>query len=505
MTTPAATKTDLLLMGLLLDRPIHGYELYQTIQGEGIDGWFSISAAGVYYSLRKLHEHGLVVESRQRRGGSASKSIYRLTASGRSAFMQAMEAELASQEEPSLNYDLAIYLLNRVPMGRALPPLERREAFLAQRAKAVQAEIAEKEAREDSPLKLAILDHKLRFLEMEKEWLAGVTAGVRQESGMQVEPDNGHARLMVLDGNLRDFHLPDLLYLIISGQHSGTLRVTDGNRVRTLVFAEGKLECAGCQEQRGAAALETCDEVVAGLCEVFGWREGRFTFDQTGERVPGCVPLECSIEGLILRGCRKVDSWAIIQQLVPSEEIIFEVGPAARRVEQLDLTPTEERVVAAVDGISDVAAIARELDMTLFDASRTFYCLAAVGVLQTADLDKILLRRVFREITEMMCRSTTPWRSSPEDRSCEQEVNERTRALPISLVDGRIKDQVGREMDTDDLKDTYTKFLSEQFSVVSRRFGRTNAQQSFDQALRQLAPELQTVAKRYGLDRLSRN
>ena len=505
MTTPAATKTDLLLMGLLLDRPIHGYELYQTIQNEGIDGWFSISAAGVYYSLRKLHEHGLVVESRQRRGGSASKSIYRLTASGRSAFMQAMEAELASQEEPSLNYDLAIYLLNRVPMGRALPPLERREAFLAQRAKAVQAEIAEKEAREDSPLKLAILDHKLRFLEMEKEWLAGVTAGVRQESGMQVEPDNGHARLMVLDGNLRDFHLPDLLYLIISGQHSGTLRVTDGNRVRTLVFAEGKLECAGCQEQRGAAALETCDEVVAGLCEVFGWREGRFTFDQTRERVPGCVPLECSIEGLILRGCRKVDSWAIIQQLVPSEEIIFEVGPAARRVEQLDLTPTEERVVAAVDGISDVAAIARELDMTLFDASRTFYCLAAVGVLQTADLDKILLRRVFREITEMMCRSTTPWRSSPEDRSCEQEVNERTRALPISLVDGRIKDQVGREMDTDDLKDTYTKFLSEQFSVVSRRFGRTNAQQSFDQALRQLAPELQTVAKRYGLDRLSRN
>jgi hypothetical protein len=419
--------------------------------------------------------------------------------------MQAMEAELASQEEPSLNYDLAIYLLNRVPMGRALPPLERRETFLAQRAEAVRAEIAEKEAREDSPLKLAILDHKLRFLKMEREWLAGVTAGVRQESGIRVEPDNGHARLMVLDGNLRDFHLPDLLYLIISGQHSGTLRVTDGNRVRTLVFAEGKLECAGCQEQRGAAALETCDEVVTGLCEVFGWQEGRFTFDQTGERAPGCVPLECSIEGLILRGCRKVDSWAIIQQLVPSEEIIFEVGPAARRVEQLDLTPTEERVVAAVDGVSDVAAIARELDMTLFDASRTFYCLAAVGVLQTADLDKILLRRVFREITEMMCRSTVPWRSSPDDRSCEQEVNERTRALPISLLDGRIKDQVGREMDTDDLKDTYTKFLSEQFSVVSRRFGRTNAQQSFDQALRQLAPELQTVAKRYGLDRLSRN
>jgi DNA-binding PadR family transcriptional regulator len=507
MTAPAATKTDLLLMGLLLDRPIHGYELYQTIQSEGIDGWYSISAAGVYYSLRKLHEHGLVVESRQRRGGSASKSIYRLTASGRSAFMEAMEAELASQEEPSLNYDLAIYLLNRVPVGRALPPLERRESFLAQRAEAVRAEIAEKEAREDSALKLAILDHKLRFLEMEKEWLAGVAAGVRQESGILVEPDNGHTKLMVLDGNLRDFHLPDLFYLIISGQHSGRLRVTDGDKARTLVFAEGKLECAGCEDQGKAlpSVPGACEEVMLGLCEMFRWQEGRFTFDQTQDREPGCVPLDCSIEGLILRGCRKVDSWAIIQQLVPSEEIIFEAGPAAQRLQQLDLTPTEQRVVAAVDGVSDVAAIARELDMTLFDASRTLYCLVAVGVLQTADLDKILLRRVFREITEMMCRSIVSWRSSPDDRSCEEEVNERTKALPISLVDGKIKDQVDREMDTDELKEAYTKFLSEQFSVVRRRFGRTNAQQSFDQALRQLAPELQTVAKRYGLDRLSRN
>ena len=35
MTMPAMTKTDLLLLGLLLDRPMHGYELYQQIKAEG--------------------------------------------------------------------------------------------------------------------------------------------------------------------------------------------------------------------------------------------------------------------------------------------------------------------------------------------------------------------------------------------------------------------------------------------------------------------------------------
>jgi DNA-binding PadR family transcriptional regulator len=506
MNTPAATRTDLLLLGLLLDRPMHGYDLYQMIKHEGIDEWFSISAAGVYYSLRKLRDQGLVVESRQRRGGSASKSIYRLTGDGRAAFVGAMEVELSSQEESCLDYDLPIYLLNKLPVERALQPLQRREAWLAEKVERARAAVAAQEARGSSSLKLAILDHRRRFLEMEKAWLAEVAATIREESKVHARPGASHHGLMVLDGDLRSFHLPDLLYLIISGRHSGTLRVTDGAESRTLVFAEGKLECASCQGQGAPSAVTpSCEEVMAGLCDVFRWQQGHFTLDQGGEPEEGCVRLNCSVEELILRGCRKVDSWNIIQQLVPSNEIIFEMGPNGQRLTEMAPTPIEERVVAAVDGVKDVAAIARELDLTLFEASRVFYCLTAIGVLQTADLDKILLRRAFREITELMCQSTVPWRSSPEDLACEQEVNERTEALPVSLVNGRIQDRGDRQMETDELKDIYARFLAEQFSVVSRRFGRTNAQRSFERTLRQLAPELQAVAKRHGLDRVSRN
>jgi DNA-binding PadR family transcriptional regulator len=476
------------------------------IKHEGIDGWFSISSAGVYYSLRKLRDQGYVVESRQRRGGGASKSIYRLTGDGRAAFVAAMETELDSHEESCLDYDLPIYLLNKLPVDRALSSLERREAWLNEQAAKARAAIAAQDARKNTSLKLAILDHRYRFLEMEKAWLAEVTDTIRQESKVHEGSGDTHRGLMVLNGDLRSFHLPDLLYLIISGQHSGTLRVTDGAEARTLVFAEGKLECATCHH-RGMPPAETssCEEVLAGLCDVFRWQRGRFTFDQMEEPEEGCVPLQCTVEELILRGCRKVDSWSIIQQLVPSDEIIFEVGPNLKRLEEMAPTPSEERVVAAVDGVKNVATVARELDLTLFEASRVFYCLAAIGVLQTADLDKILLRRAFREITELMCQSTLSWRSTPDDRVCEEEVNEQTKALPISLENGRIKDQVDRQMETDELKDLYIQFLTEQFGVVSRRFGRDNAQQSFEQVLRQLAPELQAVAKRHGLDRVSRN
>jgi len=155
-----------------------------------------------------------------------------------------------------------------------------------------------------------------------------------------------------------------------------------------------------------------------------------------------------------------------------------------------------------VDGVKDVATIARELELTVFEASRAFYCLAAVGVVRTADLDKIRLRRLFREIAELMCSSTVAWRNAPKDRTCEEEVNQLTEHLPLCLNRGRIEDQADPQLKTDGLVDMYRAFLLAQLGVVSRRFGPDNARQSFQQTLRQLAPELQEVAKRYGFDRL---
>jgi hypothetical protein len=197
-----------------------------------------------------------------------------------------------------------------------------------------------------------------------------------------------------------------------------------------------------------------------------------------------------------------VDNWTIIQRLVPSSDAIFELGAASQRLDSLALTAAEAGVVAAVDGVKDVATVARELGQTVFETSRAFYCLLAVSVVRTADLDKIRLRRVFREIAELMCGSTLAWRSSPDDRSCEEEVNELTEQLPLCLNRGRIEDQAAPQLKIDDLVEMYRRFLRTQLDVVSRRFGRENARQSFERTLRQLAPELQAVARRYGFDQL---
>jgi DNA-binding PadR family transcriptional regulator len=505
MATSTLTRIDLLLLGLLLDRPMHGYELYQQIQTEGIDAWMNVSMAGVYYSLGKLREQALVAESRQRGGRSTRKSIYRLTEDGRAAFFGAIEAQATSREPAYLGYDLVIYLLNKVPLQRAISLLEEHQAFLGEQVQEVRSALAAERA---APLQQAILDHKLRYLEMEQTWLGDVVRDIQGEdqkgAGHGIVSRAGRpSGLMILSGNLHHYHLPDLIRLIVSGQHSGTLTLADGVLVRTLSFQKGRPVCATARRREEPAnpAL-SYEEVMEGICDLFRWQEGEFAFDQRMEREDWCVPLSLSSRDLILCGCRWVDNWDIIQRLVPSADTIFELALAAEQMEAFSLTPLEKEILGTVDGVKDVATVARQVGVTVFEASRTFYCLAAVGALRTADLDKIRLRRLFREIAELLCSGTASWRTSPDDRTCEQEVNAKTRHLPLCLNEGRIEDQARPQLRTDELVEIYRDFLLAQLDVVSRRFGPANAHQSYERTLRQLAPELQDVARRYGLDRL---
>ena len=501
MVKQSTTKIDLLLLGLLLDRPMHGYELYQQIRAEGIDTWFNISMAGVYYSVSKLHNQGLVAELHQPGGRSTRKSIFRLTEEGRSAFFATMETQAVSREKVHLDYDVIIYLLNKLPLRRATLLLEQRQAFLTERAEQVRDALAEERIGGGSP-RLAILDHKHRYLEMEQDWLADVIRATLGEGETSYGKTGERRGLMILSGDLHHYHLPDLIRLIVSGRHGGTLTISDGAQTRTLSFEDGQPVCASCLPRDAPPAPPPSSELVLeGLYDLFRWQEGQFSFDQ--RRIcEECVPLDLGAEDLILSGCRWVDNWTIIQRLVPSADMIFELGGACQRLDRLKLTQTEAQIVAAVDGVKDVAAIARELGLTIFEASRAFYSLAAVGVLRTANLEKIRLRRVFREIAELMCSSTLAWRASPDDRSCEEEVNQATTDLPLCLARGRIEDQADPQLKTDGLVAMYRDFLLAQLDVVSRRFGREIATRSFERTLHQLAPELQNVAKRYNFDKL---
>src|SRR5580658_5411445 len=87
LTTP-----DLVVLSLLAERPMHGYEANALLEFRKVRDWAGVSRPQVYYSLDKLARSELVrsVRSTDDPGGPERK-VYETTARGRAALADALE------------------------------------------------------------------------------------------------------------------------------------------------------------------------------------------------------------------------------------------------------------------------------------------------------------------------------------------------------------------------------------------------------------------------------
>jgi len=128
LTTP-----DLVLLSLLAERPMHGYQANAELERREIRDWAGISRPQVYYSLGKLARTGLIrsLETDEPASGP-ERSSYETTAKGRTALANALEhIDWTTQRErpPFLTW---LALSWQAQPGVFLEQLQRRQKFLNQ-------------------------------------------------------------------------------------------------------------------------------------------------------------------------------------------------------------------------------------------------------------------------------------------------------------------------------------------------------------------------------------
>lgn len=163
------TSSELTVLGLVIERPMHGYDLEQVIEQRGIRQWTDIGFSTIYYLLAKLEKRGLV-QVAQAPGGAKSRRVFHATAEGRNAATRNVLAFIA--ESRPIPHPLLVGVAN-------MPLLTEREYAEALRARLTQvdARIAAVERAEQSqaPLPLAareVFSYSLNLLKAERSWLA---------------------------------------------------------------------------------------------------------------------------------------------------------------------------------------------------------------------------------------------------------------------------------------------------------------------------------------------
>ena len=126
LTTP-----DLVLLSLLAERPMHGYQANLELERREIRDWANLSRPQMYYSLEKLARTGLIrsLETDEPAGGP-ERSTFETTAKGREALADALEQVdwTTQRERPPFLTWLALSWQARPGVFRK--QLKRRRKFL---------------------------------------------------------------------------------------------------------------------------------------------------------------------------------------------------------------------------------------------------------------------------------------------------------------------------------------------------------------------------------------
>ena len=154
------SKYELVVMGFLLDKPMHGYEINQQVKVHRMDSWAKISPPMIYKTLTVLDKEGLAVCRRERQGLMPERRVYRLTKKGKEHLADLVEKSLLDK---NITYDLSnlgyffIFALDR---DKAMACLNQKKSLLERTLQSLQKRLDSFQGRTPAN----------RFLVLEKDY-----------------------------------------------------------------------------------------------------------------------------------------------------------------------------------------------------------------------------------------------------------------------------------------------------------------------------------------------
>lgn len=163
--------TRLVILGLLRERPLHGYEIKHIIE-EHMGDWTSIAFGSIYFALGKLTEEGFIEKiATEQEGGRPSRSIFQITEAGREEFLRLLRQVWSELERHYYTIDIGLFFMEALPIEEVKSYLRGRVTQLEAVARHLDAHKADQLAHEEVPrLAAAVFDHSRAHFQAELAW-----------------------------------------------------------------------------------------------------------------------------------------------------------------------------------------------------------------------------------------------------------------------------------------------------------------------------------------------
>jgi DNA-binding PadR family transcriptional regulator len=175
----------MVLLGLLHERPLYGYEIKHIIE-DHMGDWTSIAFGSIYFALDKLAEEGFVEKvATEQEGNRPSRTVFQVTPRGEEEFLHLLRDGWQDVARQYFEIDVCLFFLDR------LSPQEI-QSYLKSRLARLEATLDGLREHENEqfqnphvpPQARAIFDHTRLHLESEVQWTRKLLHSL--EDGMRV-------------------------------------------------------------------------------------------------------------------------------------------------------------------------------------------------------------------------------------------------------------------------------------------------------------------------------
>jgi DNA-binding PadR family transcriptional regulator len=179
------TTADLVLLSLLAEQSMHGYQANAELERREVRDWAGISRPQVYYSLEKLARLGMLRAATTRKPAEGpERAIFAITAKGKTCLADALEREdwTTQREKPAFLTWMALSWQAR--RGGFARQLHSRTEFLKRELKREHATLASVLDEVGHANHEAVWMIKLMIAQFETElrWLGQVRRGARRRA-----------------------------------------------------------------------------------------------------------------------------------------------------------------------------------------------------------------------------------------------------------------------------------------------------------------------------------
>ena len=174
--------TRLMILGLLRERPMHGYELKKIMKERHMDEWTDIAFGSIYFALRQMTQEGLARDQGiEQAGNRPSRTVYAITEAGEQEFFRLLRAGWQTDVTSSEIMRTCIIFIRALQPDEVLYHLRTKAQILNGKIRHIEAVFADVSARGAPWTAQYLCSYDIELCKRTRDWVLSLADEI--ESG----------------------------------------------------------------------------------------------------------------------------------------------------------------------------------------------------------------------------------------------------------------------------------------------------------------------------------